>query len=55
MNSETFENESLIQRLNERAKELECLYRVKEIISGAREFDDAFSGITEIIPSGWQS
>ncbi|HAK46548.1 MAG TPA: pyruvate, phosphate dikinase [Spirochaeta sp.] len=55
MKSEAFENNSLLQRLNERAKELDCLYRVKEIITKEQlSVDDVFSKLVSIIPSGWQ-
>ena len=54
MKGEAFEDNALLLRLNERAKELECLYRVKEVISRALSIDEAFSKLVEIIPSGWQ-
>jgi len=45
----------LIDDLKERAKELNCLYRVQELLH-SRELnqDDTFNGIIEAIAPGWQ-
>lgn len=47
--------EQLIRSLQERAKELNCLYRIEEVL---RKQDDpldlVFSKIVDIIPPGWQ-
>ncbi|MDD5010575.1 MAG: PEP/pyruvate-binding domain-containing protein [Phycisphaerae bacterium] len=41
--------------LNERAKELECLYKIEDLlISGLRPLPDIFRDIIKIIPIGWQ-
>jgi hypothetical protein len=47
--------DSVLWSLQERAKELNCLYRVDEIL-GARELpaDEVLSAVVEAIPSGWQ-
>ena len=45
----------ILRSLQERAKELNCLYRIEEIISAENiSLDDAFSGVVEAIPPGWQ-
>ncbi len=55
MENEAFENNSIMQRLSERAKELECLYQVKEIISKEQQsITDIFKMLVNVIPSGWQ-
>jgi hypothetical protein len=45
----------LIASLQERAKELNCLYEVEQILS---RFDvtieEAFKKVVEVIPPGWQ-
>lgn len=41
--------------LNERAKELNCLYQIDELLSNQRlSLADIFKGIVKAIPSGWQ-
>jgi len=41
--------------LRERAKELNCLYRVEAVLAGdARPLPDIFRDLIEVIPSGWQ-
>ncbi|MBN2038368.1 MAG: PEP/pyruvate-binding domain-containing protein [Chitinispirillaceae bacterium] len=43
------------QALLERAKELDCLYRVEELLAGAsRPLPDIFRDIIAALPSGWQ-
>ncbi|MGD2135825.1 MAG: PEP/pyruvate-binding domain-containing protein [Gemmatimonadales bacterium] len=44
----------LLEELQERAKELHCLYRVDEILSGESEDDDAYRALLEAIPPGWK-
>ena len=45
----------ILQSLQERAKELNCLYRVEEIINSAElTLDEVFRGVIEAIPAGWQ-
>ncbi|MBN1306461.1 MAG: hypothetical protein JXA18_00990, partial [Chitinispirillaceae bacterium] len=44
-----------VQVLLERAKELNCLYRIEELLSGnSRPLPDIFRDIIATIPSGWQ-
>ena len=47
--------DNLINELKERAKELNCLYEIQELI-GDRELktDEVLLGLIEIIPQGWQ-
>jgi hypothetical protein len=47
--------ESILASLNERAKELNCLYEVEQILSDVeRPLDDAFQAVVDVIPPGWQ-
>ena len=49
------ENLKLLQNLNERAKELKCLYTVKEIVNkDTVRIKDVLSELVGIIPTGWQ-
>ena len=46
---------SMLHALQERAKELNCLYRVGELLNQIdRPLGDIFHGIVEVLPSGWQ-
>ena len=47
---------SIMQALRERAKELNCLYKVDELLNSGpeRSFEDVLRGIVEILPHGWQ-
>ncbi|MCP4676768.1 MAG: pyruvate, phosphate dikinase [Deltaproteobacteria bacterium] len=46
---------SLVTELQERAKELNCLYRVEELLSlPSRSLKEVFVGTVEAIPPGWQ-
>ena len=54
MESDELKDDSLLHQLNERAKELECLYLVKEIVHEAENIENTFSKLVNIIPSGWQ-
>ncbi len=45
----------LISELQERAKELGCLYRIEELLSDPnRPLDEIFKGVIKAIPPGWQ-
>ncbi len=47
--------EQLLEDLQERAKELNCLYRVDEILSTAHaDEDDVFGDLIAAIPPGWK-
>ena len=46
---------SFLSALNERAKELTCLYRVEELLSESdRSLEQIFTGIVKAIPPAWQ-
>jgi len=48
-------HEALLASLQERAKELNCLYQVQEILrSESGSLEDTFKDILEVIPPGWQ-
>jgi pyruvate, water dikinase len=45
----------MLYALEERAKELNCLYRVGELLSQTeRPLNEIFRGIVEVLPAGWQ-
>ncbi len=45
----------ILRSLQERAKELNCLYRVEEILNAeGSSLEAAFQGVVEAIPPGWQ-
>jgi len=47
--------ENLLRDLQERAKELNCLYMVEEVLNDTRDDLDAmFKGLLHVIPDGWQ-
>jgi pyruvate,water dikinase len=47
--------DSILYALQERAKELTCIYRVNEICSRPQaSVDEIFRGIVEVLPPGWQ-
>jgi pyruvate, water dikinase len=47
--------ETLLWALQERAKELACLYDIEELLDDAeRPLEEVFAGIIEAIPPGWQ-
>ncbi len=47
--------DEILRSLQERAKELNCLYRVDEVLSNKDlVVDDALSELTRVIPPGWQ-
>lgn len=55
MNEWEASNDYLLDNLKERAKELNCLYQVDEILNNPRlSLSDIFREITRVIPSGWQ-
>ena len=46
---------TMLHALQERAKELNCLYQVGELLSQAnRPLEEIFRGIIEVLPPGWQ-
>ena len=48
-------SDSLINQLQERAKELNCLYEIQELLSDKEKDTGAvLNGIIQVIPSGWQ-
>ena len=54
-NDSTNAHEALLVSLQERAKELNCLYHVQEVLrSDCGSMEDIFQGIIEAIPPGWQ-
>jgi pyruvate,water dikinase len=44
----------LLRDLQEREKELNCLYKVEEILNNQNNIDDAFNLILKVIPAGWR-
>jgi hypothetical protein len=46
--------DEVLRALQERAKELECLYRVEELLQDETLLDDVFQQIIAVVPSGWQ-
>ena len=47
--------EDILQSLQERAKELNCLYRIDEILSQRdASVDDIYRQVIESLPPGWQ-
>lgn len=47
--------ERLIEALQERAKELNCLYEIEELLNDSDAgLDDVFRGVVRAIPPGWQ-
>ena len=55
MNREETQVASILHELQERAKELNCLYRVDELLSRSDlPLEDILRGIVEILPPGWQ-
>ena len=46
---------TMLHALQERAKELNCLYQVGELLSQSnRPLEEIFRGIIEVLPPGWQ-
>jgi len=55
MNDRESQTEYLLDNLKERAKELNCLYQVHEILNNKRlSLPEICKELTRIIPSGWQ-
>ncbi|HLV09003.1 MAG TPA: hypothetical protein VKY40_02225, partial [Halanaerobiales bacterium] len=55
MHNRETNNEYLIGELKERAKELNCLYQVNEILNNHRlSLAEIFKKLVKVIPSGWQ-
>ncbi len=54
MNGKQTPTTKLIWFLQERAKELSCLYRIEELLKPEANLDDVCKGIIEAIPPGWQ-
>ncbi|MGE5396260.1 MAG: PEP/pyruvate-binding domain-containing protein [Chitinophagales bacterium] len=55
MNGKETSGESFIQSLKERAKELDCLYQVDELLNNERlSLSEVFQGIVNVLPGGWQ-
>lgn len=55
MNNQNKSIDVFIRSLEERAKELNCLYKIEEILlRNDLTLDDALYGIVKILPSGWQ-
>ena len=54
-NAQSREPSDVLSSLQERAKELACLYRVEEILRDLdRPLEDACQGLVEAIPAGWR-
>jgi pyruvate,water dikinase len=55
MNDEGKRSEDLLRFFREREKELECLYKIEDILrQHDKDLEDVTTGIIEVIPSGWQ-
>ncbi len=53
--TETRPVEEILKALRERAKELNCLYRIDEILHDTtRPVDDLLQAVAEALPAGWQ-
>ncbi len=47
--------DEVLYALQERAKELSCLYRIEEILGGNdKPLEEVFRALVEVIPPGWQ-
>ncbi len=47
--------EILLETLQERAKELNCIYAIEELVNNPdRSVDEIFNSIVRVIPAGWQ-
>src|ERR1035441_6472839 len=45
----------ILRELQERAKELNCLYKVDELLNRTElSLDEIFRGIVQVLPPGWQ-
>jgi pyruvate, water dikinase len=55
MSPEEHQRGKIVHALQERAKELNCLYQVGELLNQPhRDLEEIFRAIVEIIPGGWQ-
>ena len=55
MNERKGDAEELIRIFSEREKELECLYRVEELVNEPdADPEQVFQGIVDAMPPGWQ-
>ncbi len=55
MDSPNTELDKLLHSLTERAKELNCLYHVEELLKDyTRDPNEIFRGVIEAVPPGWQ-
>jgi pyruvate, water dikinase len=55
MSNEKKPAEQLLEDLHERAKELNCLYQIEELMNKPEpDLEDICRGIVEVIPPGWQ-
>ena len=55
MNKRNKQIDNLLRDLQERAKELNCLYKVEEILNDpTANIDEQLQRIVEILPCGWQ-
>jgi pyruvate, water dikinase len=55
MSSQNIPLENLIHELKERAKELNCLYQVQELLNVPDiSIDEICNGMVEVLPPGWQ-
>lgn len=55
MSEKTQPIEHLVKELEERAKELNCLYRIEDTLNNSQiTLDEAFSIVVDTIPPGWQ-
>ena len=55
MKAEEHQLGTMLHALQERAKELNCLYQVGELLNHSeRSLDDIFRSIIQVLPPGWQ-
>jgi hypothetical protein len=54
MTDQTKSLDRLLKNLQEREKELNCLYTVEEILNNTQDIDKALNEIIDVIPPGWQ-
>ena len=55
MKTDDSQFETMLHALQERAKELNCLYQVGELLSqSSQPIEEVFRGIIEVLPPGWQ-
>ncbi|MCC6864546.1 MAG: pyruvate, phosphate dikinase [Ignavibacteria bacterium] len=55
MDEKTQPADNLVKELEERAKELNCLYKIEEILNHSElSFEEAFDRVVKSIPAGWQ-